>query len=88
MQQTTVANDVIYGYCVRATRSALEGSGFAARSEDFDGNLSEDTMAGSAGGLAATGLATAGWTMQMVALKPLFGQHGYRSPLQSFTPQP
>ena len=80
---TTVANDVIYGYCV-GDSFCTGGSGFAARSS-FDGNLSEDTMAGSAGIYAATGSATAGWTMQMVALKPSSAGTG-TAPVASLSP--
>jgi len=65
---TTVAGDVIYGYCV-GDWVCTAGSGFTARST-FNGNLIEDQIAGSPGSYAATGSATKGWTMQMVALKP------------------
>jgi len=65
---TTVAGDVIYGYCV-GDSACIVGSGFAARST-FDDNLIEDQTAGNPGSYAATGSATSGWTMQMVALKP------------------
>src|SRR5258708_22631262 len=65
---TTVAGHVIYGYCVGAWTCTV-GSGFAARSP-FDSNLIADKLAGNAGTYAATGTATNGWTMQMVALKP------------------
>jgi hypothetical protein len=64
---TTVAGDVIYGYCV-GDSACTAGSGFAARST-FNNNLTEDTTASNAGAHAATGSATKGWTMQMVALK-------------------
>jgi len=64
---TTVAGDVIYGYCV-GDWVCTAGSGFTARST-FNGNLIEDQIAGNPGSYAATGSATKGWTMQMVALK-------------------
>jgi Protein of unknown function (DUF4038)/Putative collagen-binding domain of a collagenase/Putative Ig domain len=65
---TTVAGDVIYGFCIGDWNCAA-GSGFATRS-GFNGNLIADKMSGSAGSYAATGTANNGWTMQMVALKP------------------
>jgi hypothetical protein len=65
---TTAAGDIVYGYCVGDGVCSL-GSGFTARST-LDANLMEDKTAGSAGSYAATGSATNGWTMQMVALKP------------------
>ena len=65
---TTMAGDVIYGYCV-GDSLCKAGSGFTARS-NFDDNLIEDTLAVNAGLQAAGGWANAGWTMQMVALKP------------------
>ena len=65
---TTAAGDVIYGYCV-GDGTCTVGSGFAARST-LDSNLIEDETAGNPGPYAATGSATNGWTMQMVALKP------------------
>ncbi len=68
---TTVSGDVIYGYCV-ADFACTAGSGFAARST-FDHNLIEDMTAGNPGNYAATGSATNGWTMQLVALKPASG---------------
>jgi hypothetical protein len=64
---TTVAGDVIFGYCM-ADWACTAGSGFAARST-FHDNLIEDEQAGSAGSYAAKGSANNGWTMQMVALK-------------------
>ena len=64
---TTVAGDIIYGFCV-GDLACTAGSGFNARST-LDGNLSEDKQASSAGSYAATGSANSGWTMQMVALK-------------------
>ena len=83
---TTVAGDLIYGYCV-GDGSCTAGSGFAARST-FDGNLIEDATAGNPGTYAATGTATSGWTMQMVALKPASSGTGRRSRRQSFPQQP
>jgi hypothetical protein len=65
---TTAAGDIIYGYCV-GDWACTVGSGFTARST-LDGNLIEDETAGSAGGYPATGTATNGWTIQLVALKP------------------
>jgi hypothetical protein len=65
---TTVAGDVIFGYCV-GDATCTVGSGFAARST-FNHNLIEDMPAGSPGSYAAKGSANNGWTMQMVALKP------------------
>jgi len=65
---TTVAGDVIYGYCF-ADNTCNAGSGFTSRST-FDSNLIEDMIAGNPGSYAATGTANEGWTMQMVALKP------------------
>ena len=65
---TTVAGDVIYGYCV-GDGACTGGSGFNVRST-FDNNLIEDTAAGNPGAYAATGSATSGWSMQMVAFMP------------------
>ena len=65
---TSYAGDVIYGFCV-GDWACSAGSGFTGRST-FNNNLIEDKTAGSAGSCAATGSATNGWTMQMVALKP------------------
>jgi len=65
---TTAAGDLIFGYCV-GDWVCTAGSGFTARST-FNNNLIEDKLAGSAGSYAATGSATNGWTMQMVAIKP------------------
>jgi hypothetical protein len=65
---TTTTGDVIFGYCV-ADWTCTAGSGFAARST-FNKNLIEDKLAGAAGTYVATGSATNGWTMQLVALKP------------------
>jgi hypothetical protein len=59
---------VIYGYCV-GDWTCTPGSGFAARSK-FNGNLIEDMTVTNSGSYAATGSATNGWSMQMVALKP------------------
>jgi hypothetical protein len=80
---TTVAGDVIYGYCLGSPFCTV-GSGFAARST-FDGNLSEDLLAGNAGSYAATGSATGGWAMQMVALKPASSSTG-SAPVASLSP--
>jgi hypothetical protein len=65
---TNFAGDVIYGFCIGDSVCSA-GSGFAGRST-FNGNLIEDKIAGNAGSYAATGSATSGWTMQMLALKP------------------
>jgi len=65
---TTTAGDLIYGYCLGQWACAA-GSGFTAL-QTLNGNLIEDMTAGSPGSYAATGSATNGWTMQMVALKP------------------
>ncbi len=65
---TTVAGDVIFGYCV-GDSACTTGSGFTARST-FNHNLIEDVLAGNPGSYAAKGSANNGWTMQMVALKP------------------
>jgi len=65
---TTAAGDLIFGYCV-GDWACTAGSGFTSRS-NFNGNLIEDKVAGNPGTYAATGSATGGWTMQMVALKP------------------
>ena len=65
---TTVAGDIIYGYCL-GDNACTVGSGFTARST-LDSNLIEDETAGAAGSYAATATANSGWTMQMVALKP------------------
>ena len=67
---TKYAGDVIYGYCASEGAGVCSvGSGFAARSA-FKNKLIEDKLAGNPGNYAATGSATKGWTMQMVALKP------------------
>lgn len=66
---TTTAGDLLYGYCA-ADAACSAGSGFAARSTLND-NLVEDKTAGNAGSYAATGSANSGWTMHMVALRPL-----------------
>jgi hypothetical protein len=66
---TTVAGDLIFGYCV-ADWACTAGSGFAARST-FNHNLTEDMLVASPGSYGATGSANNGWTMQMVALKPV-----------------
>ena len=65
---TTVTGDVIYGYCVGDSACTV-GSGFTARST-FNNNLVEDKTASSPGSYAATGSATRGWSMQLVALTP------------------
>jgi chitodextrinase len=65
---TTVAGDVIYGYCV-ADATCTFGSGFTARST-LNNNLIEDKIASTAGTYSATGTANNGWTMQLVAFKP------------------
>jgi len=65
---TTVAGDVVFGYCV-GDAACTAGSGFAARST-FNHNLIEDILVGNPGSYAAKGSANNGWTMQMVALKP------------------
>ena len=65
---TNFAGDVIYGYCP-GDGVCTAGPGFATRSS-FDSNLIEDETAGSPGTYAATGSASSGWTMKMVALKP------------------
>jgi hypothetical protein len=64
---TTVAGDLIYGFCA-ADWTCSAGSGFNARST-LNNNLVEDMIAGNPGPYAATGSANNGWTMQMVALK-------------------
>ncbi|MGA2986504.1 MAG: choice-of-anchor D domain-containing protein, partial [Terriglobia bacterium] len=65
---TTVAGDMIYGYCM-GDWACTAGSGFAARST-FDDNLIDDRTVTNPGTYAATGTASSGWTMQLVALKP------------------
>lgn len=65
---TASNNDLIYGYCA-ADSACTAGSGFTTRST-LDNDLVEDEPVRSAGPYAATGSATGGWTMQMVALKP------------------
>jgi hypothetical protein len=76
---TTVAGDMIFGYCI-GDDVCTAGSGFIARST-LNGNLIEDMLAGQAGSYAATGSANKGWTMQMVALKPASGVVGTISSL-------
>ena len=66
---TNFVGDVIYGYCA-ADYACTVGPGFTARST-MNGNLIEDETAGNPGAYAATGSANSGWTMQMVALKPV-----------------
>jgi PKD repeat protein len=68
---TTVAGDVIFGYCV-GDWACTAGSGFTARST-MNSNLIEDMLAGAPGTYAATGSANMGWSMQAVALKPASG---------------
>jgi hypothetical protein len=65
---TSLAGDVIYGYCV-GDWACTVGTGDVARST-FDGNLIEDQTVGNAGSYAAAATANSGWSMQMVALKP------------------
>ncbi len=65
---TSFVGDVIYGYCAADWRCTA-GSGFTALST-LNSNLTENMVAGGPGAYAATGTATNGWTMQMVALKP------------------
>jgi fibronectin type 3 domain-containing protein len=65
---TTVAGDLIFGYCV-ADDTCNAGPGFTARST-FHSNLIENMLAGNPGSYAATGSANNGWTMQMLAIKP------------------
>ncbi len=66
---TTVANDLIFAYCV-GDSSCTAGPGFAARS-NFHNNLVEDMTAGGPGSYGGSANADAGWTIQMVAIKPL-----------------
>jgi hypothetical protein len=66
---TTVANDLIFAYCV-GDSSCTAGSGFATRS-NFHNNLVEDVPAGNPGSYSASANADGGWTIQMVAIKPL-----------------
>src|ERR1700723_390005 len=67
---TKYAGDVIYGYCATEDGGICSaGSGFNVRST-FNNKLIEDQLSGNPGNYAATGAATNGWTMQMVALKP------------------
>jgi hypothetical protein len=75
---TTVAGDMLYGYCV-ADYACTAGSGFTARST-YNDNLTEDMIAGAPGSYAATGTANNGWTMQLVALKPAAAATGSSSP--------
>jgi len=65
---TTVAGDIIFGYCL-GDLACTAGAGFTARST-LDGNLIEDVVVGNPSAYAATASATSTWTMQMVALKP------------------
>jgi len=66
---TTVAGDVIYGYCA-GDAACTVGSGFVARST-LNSNLVEDKTASTVGSYAATGSANSGWTMHMAALRPV-----------------
>jgi hypothetical protein len=66
---TLVANDLIFAYCA-GDSSCTAGSGFAARS-NFHNNLIEDMPAGAPGSYSASANADAGWTIQMVAIRPL-----------------
>ncbi len=81
---TSVAGDIIYGYCL-GDAACTVGSGFTARST-LNGNLLEDMVAGSAGSYAATGSATNGWTMQMVALKPASATASDPPPVANLSP--
>src|SRR5579883_1727170 len=65
---TTLAGDMIYGFCLGDSACTV-GSSFAARST-LNANLVEDMTAGNPGSYAATGSANSGWTMQMVVLQP------------------
>ena len=65
---TTVAGDIIYGFCI-GDWACTAGSGFTARST-LNADLVEDMTSGSPGQYAATGTANNGWAMQMVALRP------------------
>jgi hypothetical protein len=82
--KTTAAGDIIYGYCV-GDGTCTVGSGFTARST-LDANLIEDETAGSAGSYAATGTASNGWTMQMVALEPASASVAAPAPVASISP--
>jgi hypothetical protein len=64
---TTAAGDIIYAFCM-GDWTCTPGAGFTARS-NFNGNLIEDEQAAAAGSYAATGTATNGWTIQMVAIR-------------------
>ncbi len=66
---TAFAGDIIFGFCV-ADWSCTAGSGFTAWST-LDDNLIESKIAGNPGAYATTGSANKGWTMQMVALRPV-----------------
>ena len=68
---TTVAGDIIFGYCL-GDLACTAGAGFTARST-LDGNLIEDVVVGNPSAYAATASATSTWTMKMVALKPATG---------------
>jgi hypothetical protein len=81
---TTAGGDIIYGFCMGDGVCAV-GSGFTARST-LESNLIEDMPAGSAGSYAATGTASNGWTMQMVALKPASASASDPAPGASLSP--
>jgi hypothetical protein len=65
---TSAASDYLYGFCI-GDLACGAGLGFTTRSS-FHGNLVEDMPAAAAGVYAATASADAGWTMQLVALRP------------------
>jgi hypothetical protein len=65
---TTVANDLIYGYCV-GDGNCTVGSGFTARSV-FNNNVAEDKIGATTGAYAATATGTSGWAIQGAAFKP------------------
>jgi len=75
---TNFAGDVVYGYCP-GDGVCTAGPGFSTRSS-FDSNLIEDETAGNSGSYAATGSASSGWTMKMVALKPASSRSGPSTP--------
>ena len=75
---TTAAGDIIYGFCI-GDGACTVGSGLTALST-LDGNLMEEEKAGNAGSYAATGTASSGWTMQLVALKPASASVGAPAP--------
>lgn len=65
---TTLAGDLLYTFCL-ADSSCTVSSGFTARST-LNGNYLGDKIAGNPGTYSATGTASAGWSIQLVALKP------------------